>query len=86
MYVCMRVCMLKKTEAVFTKTDMYNELNINFLQNSLLGIQFTYTSEFFIGQINSSFEMMQSCTVLFLLMFSISLNLILDINIQLPVV
>ena len=35
-----------KTEAVFTKADMSNEQNINFLQNSPLGIQHNYLSEF----------------------------------------
>ena len=40
-------------EAVFSKTDMNNEWNISFLQNSPLGIQHTYSSECPIGQ-NSS--------------------------------
>ena len=34
-----------ETEAVFTKTGMNNEWNINFLQNSALGISI-YSSEF----------------------------------------
>ena len=35
-----------KTEAVFTKTDRYNEWNLNFLQIISLGNQHTYSSEF----------------------------------------
>ena len=35
-------------ETVFTKTEMNNEWNIPFLLSSLLGIQFKYSSEFFI--------------------------------------
>ena len=43
-----------KTEAVFTKTGLNIELNINFLQNSLFGIQHTSSSEFSMSQ--STFE------------------------------
>ena len=57
-------------EAVFTKTVMNNEWNINFLQNSLLGIHF-YSSEFFIGWSTSEtpFDMIWNFVV-FILMCS----------------
>ena len=35
-----------QTEAVFTNTEMNNEWNINFFQNSPLGIQQNYSSNF----------------------------------------
>ena len=38
-----------ETEAVFIKSEMNNEWNINFLQNSSPGTQHTYSSEFSIG-------------------------------------
>ena len=36
-------------ETVFTKTEMNNEWNVNFLQNSYLGIQHAYFIKFSIG-------------------------------------
>ena len=39
-----------KNETLFSKKGMNNEWNINFLQNSPLGIQHTHFSEFSIGQ------------------------------------
>ena len=54
-----------KTEAVFMKTIMNDERNINFLQNNPLLIQHTNSSEFFIGQ--STSDLVWNCTVIFLL-------------------
>ena len=39
-----------ETEAVFTKTEITNESNIDFLQISPLSIQHTYSEEFSVGQ------------------------------------
>ena len=47
-YMVLHVVYLKciKTKDVFTKTEINNEWNINFLHNSPLGIQHSYSSEF----------------------------------------
>ena len=37
------------SEAVFTKRRINNKGNIDFLQNSPLGIQYTYSIKFFLG-------------------------------------
>ena len=39
-----------ETEAIFTKTEMDNEWNVKFLQNSFLGIQDTNSREISIAQ------------------------------------
>ena len=39
-----------KTEAVFIKTEIDNEWNVNFLQSSLCGIQHIYSGQFSTGQ------------------------------------
>ena len=60
-----------KIEAVFTKTEMKNEWTINFLQNSPLNIQHTYTSEFSISHRTSETPFLikvSCCFVIFLLM------------------
>ena len=48
---------------------MNNEWNINFLQNSPLGIQYTYSSKFLIDRSTSKnpVDMTQNCIILFLL-------------------
>ena len=67
-----------KTQAVFAKTEINNGLNINFLQNSLLGSRHTYSSKLSIGQRTSETPFIL-CKV-FPLMSSISSNLIHEIN------
>ena len=55
--VCVCVCVYKykvysksiKTKAVFVKTEINNEWNINFLRNTSLDIQHTYSREFSIN-------------------------------------
>ena len=49
-----KVCLNSiKNEVVFTKMEMNYEWNIDFSQNTPLGIQYTYSSKFFIGQSTS---------------------------------
>ena len=58
-------------EAVFTKTEMKNEWNINFFQNCYLGI-YPCPNKFSIGQ--SAFCMLLSCTIVFILIASKTSN------------
>ena len=50
-----------KTEVVFTKTKMKNEWNANFLQNSLINIQKTYSSEFSTSQSTPEISLLIWC-------------------------
>ena len=43
-----------ESEVVFTKIKKKNEGKVNLLQNSLLHIQQTYSTQFFIGRITST--------------------------------
>ena len=55
--VRVRVCSERlKTEGIFTNIEMNNKWNVNFLQNSPLGIQCTYSSEFSTVQSNSEIQ------------------------------
>ena len=74
-----------ETETVFTTTAMNNECNIDLLQYSLFGIQYTYSSKFSIGLSTSEtplFHMGWSCIILFTLILSASPNLTHEMNLQ----
>ena len=70
-----------KSEAVFTKIEMNNGSNINFLQNSPLVIQHTVHWVFHWSKHlwNSSFDMLY---VVFPLSYFLSSNLIFEMNFQ----
>ena len=78
-----------KTEAVFTMTEIKNERNIDFLQHSLLGIQYTNSIKFSIGRSNSEIPLLMQCKAMLLELFffffffffhgSIPSNLILEL-------
>ena len=64
-FVVCKVCSKSvETEAVLSKTQMNNEWNINFLQNRSFGIQYTYSSEFSVGQKTSETQLLVCETVL----------------------
>ena len=50
-----------KTEAIFTKIEMNNEWNVNFLQNTYVGMQYTYSSGFLICRSISEIPLLEWC-------------------------
>ena len=53
------------TKAVYTKAEMNNEWNINFLKNNPRGIQSTYSDEFSTDQTTSEIILLACSTIIF---------------------
>ena len=58
-YVLFSNCI--ETDAVFSKTEMNNEWKVNFLQNTELGIQYTYSSKSYISHYTSKTSLFVWC-------------------------